>query len=113
MLGDREKMIFEALVDLHVRDAQPVSSTAVRQEIELDLSTASIRNVLHGLEEKGLLHQPHTSAGRVPTPEGYRLYVDLFLRPTSLPEAWERRIAAEVQAARDVHDLMACVSRLL
>jgi heat-inducible transcriptional repressor len=112
-LSERERLIFEALVDVHVRGAEPVSSAAVRQHIGGDLSSASIRNVLHALEDKGLLHQPHTSAGRVPTAEGYRLFVDLFLRPTSLPDAWHRRIAAELQATRDVHELLERVSRLL
>lgn len=113
MLGERERLIFEAVVDLHIREAQPVSSAAVQREIDLDLSSASIRNVLHGLEEKGLLHQPHTSAGRVPTGEGYRLYVDLLLRPTRVPEPWLRRIEAELQATRDVHEVLDRISHLL
>lgn len=112
-LGERERLIFEAVVDLHIQDAQPVSSAAVQREIDVDLSSASIRNVLHGLEEKGLLQQPHTSAGRVPTRDGYRLYVDLFLRPTAVPDAWQRRIEAELQATRDLHDILDRVSRLL
>jgi heat-inducible transcriptional repressor len=112
-LTEREKILFAALVDLHVRDAGPVSSAVLQKEIDVDLSSASIRTVLHGLEEKGLLHQPHTSAGRVPTADGYRLYVDLFCRPARLPEAWLGRIRAEVQATHDVHDVLERVSRLL
>jgi heat-inducible transcriptional repressor len=112
-LSEREKAILEALVELHVRDAAPVSSAAIQHELHADLSSASIRNVLHGLEEKGLLQQPHTSAGRVPTSDGYRLYVDLFLRPERLPETWVRHIEAELQASRDVHEVLDRVSKLL
>jgi heat-inducible transcriptional repressor len=112
-LTERERRILSALVDIHVRDAQPVSSAAVQRELDLDLSSASIRNVLHHLVDLGLLHQPHTSAGRVPTPEGYRLYVDLFLRPAALPDSWLHHIEAELQAVRDTHGILERVSRLL
>jgi heat-inducible transcriptional repressor len=112
-LSEREKLILEALVELHVRDAAPVSSSAIQHQLGVDLSSASIRNVLHGLEEKGLLQQPHTSAGRVPTSDGYRLYVDLFLRPAQLPIAWVRHIDAELQASHDMHEILARVSKLL
>lgn len=112
-LSDRERVIFEALVDLYIREAQPVPSSALQRDLGIDLSSASIRNVLARLEDVGLLAQPHTSAGRVPTADGYRLYVDLFVRPARLPDSWQRRIAAEVQAARDVRELLERVSRLL
>lgn len=112
-LNDRERSIFEALVDLYVRDAGPVSSANLQKELGVDLSSASIRNVLHGLEEKGLLHQPHTSAGRVPTSEGYRVYVDLFCKPVRLPDSWVQRIQSEIQSAHDVSDILGRVSRLL
>jgi len=115
-LSERERLILEALVELHVREAGPVSSASLHKELGLDLSSASIRNVLHGLEEKGLLHQPHTSAGRVPTREGYRAYVNHFCRPVRLPEAWVRRIHAVLQAEpapRDVPEILGRVSTLL
>jgi heat-inducible transcriptional repressor len=112
-LNERERALFEALVELHVRDAGPVSSAALQKEVGLDLSSASIRTVLHGLEEKGLLQQPHTSSGRVPTSDGYRLYVDLFCRPVRLPDAWMRRIEDDVQASRDVPEILGRVAKLL
>jgi heat-inducible transcriptional repressor len=90
-----------------------VSSGALQSEVGLGLSSASIRHVLHGLEEKGLLQQPHTSAGRVPSAEGYRLFVDLCLRPARLPQSWQQRIEAELQHSRDTHELLQRVSRLL
>jgi heat-inducible transcriptional repressor len=112
-LNDRERTIFEALVDLYVRDATPVSSAALHSELGVGLSSATIRNVLHGLEEKGLLQQPHKSAGRAPTVDGYRLYVDLCCKPVQLPEAWVQRIFNEVQAANEVSDILGRVSKLL
>jgi len=115
-LSEREKVILEALVGLHVSGAGPVSSLSMQRELGLDVSSATIRNVLHGLEEKGLLWQPHTSAGRVPTLAGYRAFVDQFCRPTRLPEPWERRIRVELQLERrnqDVHAVLERVSRLL
>jgi heat-inducible transcriptional repressor len=115
-LNEREKIILEALVELYVRDAGAVSSGALHRELGVPLSSASIRNVLHGLEEKGLLHQPHTSAGREPTRAGYRVYVDLFCRPLELPAEWADRIRSGLQlepATQDVHEILERVSRLL
>ncbi|MFQ5600205.1 MAG: heat-inducible transcriptional repressor HrcA [Candidatus Krumholzibacteriia bacterium] len=115
-LSDREKAVLEALVELFIRDAGPVSSGQIGSMVGLGVSSATIRNVLHGLEEKGLLLQPHTSAGRVPTRRAWRLYVDSFCRPTRLPERWLRRIRCELTvdpASRDVQDLLERVSRLL
>ena len=115
-LNERERTILEALVELHVREAGPVSSASLHKELGLDLSSASIRHVLHGLEEKGLLQQPHTSAGRVPTREGYRAYVDHFCRPLRLPDTWLRRIHTVLQAEpapREVPEILGRVSTLL
>jgi len=112
-LSERERDIFQALVELHVRDAAPVSSASLQKEFGVDLSSATIRNVLHGLEEKGLLQQPHTSAGRVPTADGYRMYVDLYCRPVQLPASWVQRIHTALQASSDVDDLLTRVVKLL
>src|SRR5262245_10333855 len=112
-LSERERDIFQALVELHVRDAAPVSSASLQKEFGVDLSSATIRNVLHGLEEKGLLQQPHTSAGRVPTADGYRTYVDLYCKPVQLPAAWVQRIHTALQVSNDVDDLLSRVVKLL
>ena len=115
-LTDRERLVLGALVELFVRDAGPVSSGHVQEEVGLGLSSATIRNVLHGLEERGLLHQPHTSAGRVPTRDGYRVYVETFCRPARLPSTWVRRIQETLHPAtaqQPVHEVLARVSHLL
>ncbi len=115
-LSEREQAVLEALVELFVRDAGPVSSGHLQSELPLSVSSATIRNVLHRLEKKGLLHQPHTSAGRVPTPLGYRLYVETYLRPARLPGRLVRRIHQELtqdQTQQGVQNILQRVSHLL
>jgi heat-inducible transcriptional repressor len=76
MLSERELQVLRVVVDLHIRDGAPVSSLAVKESSGMTVSTATIRNVMAGLERHGYIIKPHTSAGRVPTDKGYRLYVD-------------------------------------
>lgn len=75
-LSERKKKILRAVVEMYVQNAEPVGSKAVAQWAELDVSSATIRNDMADLEEQGYLEQPHTSAGRIPSPKGYRLYVN-------------------------------------
>ncbi|KGM39538.1 HrcA family transcriptional regulator [Aquabacterium sp. NJ1] len=86
MLDDRAKILLKALVERYIADGQPVGSRTLSRASGLDLSAATIRNVMADLEELGLIVSPHTSAGRVPTPKGYRLFVDTMLtsRPVTL-----------------------------
>jgi heat-inducible transcriptional repressor len=79
MLDDRAKILLKALVERYIADGQPVGSRTLSRASGLDLSAATIRNVMADLEELGLIVSPHTSAGRVPTPKGYRLFVDTML----------------------------------
>lgn len=75
-LSDREKLIFQSIVESFISTAAPVGSRFLSKKYKISLSPATIRNVMTDLEEKGLILQPHTSAGRVPTDKGYRQYVD-------------------------------------
>ncbi|CAH0349160.1 heat-inducible transcriptional repressor HrcA [Aquabacterium sp. CECT 9606] len=79
MLDDRAKILLKALVERYIADGQPVGSRTLSRAAGLDLSAATIRNVMADLEELGLIVSPHTSAGRVPTARGYRLFVDTML----------------------------------
>lgn len=79
MLDDRSKMLMKALVERYIADGQPVGSRTLSKAAGLDLSPATIRNVMSDLEDLGLIVSPHTSAGRVPTARGYRLFVDTML----------------------------------
>jgi len=87
MLDDRAKILLKALVERYIADGQPVGSRTLSKASGLDLSAATIRNVLADLEELGLIVSPHTSAGRVPTARGYRLFVDTML--TSRPQGFD------------------------
>jgi len=79
MLDERARTLLKALVERYIADGQPVGSRTLSRASGLDLSPATIRNVMADLEELGLIASPHTSAGRIPTARGYRLFVDTML----------------------------------
>lgn len=93
MLEDRRSEILRVLVEEHIRTGEPVSSRAVAERSRLQVSTATIRNDLAALESEGFAVQPHTSAGRVPTANAYRYYVD-HLGPGRLRNTAQAKIAA-------------------
>ncbi len=78
-LTDREKEVLKYVVENFIRSASPIGSRSVSKQTDLNLSSATIRNVMSDLEERDLLDTPHTSAGRIPTDKGYRYYVDLLM----------------------------------
>lgn len=90
-LSDRRNEILRAIVRHYVRSGEPVGSKTLVERYKLDVSPATVRNEMAALEEAGLIYQPHTSAGRVPTDSGYRLFVDRST-PPRLPEKEARRI---------------------
>ena len=75
-MTERKKKVLRSVVDLYIRTAEPVGSKAITQLPDMQYSSATIRNEMADLTEMGYLEQPHTSAGRVPSAAGYRLYVD-------------------------------------
>jgi heat-inducible transcriptional repressor len=91
MLENRRSEVLRALVEEHIKTGEPVSSRAVVERSRLHVSAATVRNDLAILEKEGLVHQPHTSAGRIPTVEGYRYYVD-HLGPGRLRQAAQAKI---------------------
>jgi heat-inducible transcriptional repressor len=98
MLDERARTLLKALVERYIAEGQPVGSRTLSRASGLELSPATIRNVMADLEELGLIASPHTSAGRVPTARGYRLFVDTMLtaRPVNLAE-----VPPEMAAVRD------------
>ena len=98
MLDDRARTLLKTLVERYIADGTPVGSRTLSRTSGLDLSPATIRNVMADLEDLGLIASPHTSAGRIPTARGYRLFVDTMLtaRPLDLGQ-----MPAEVAAARE------------
>lgn len=99
-LTERKRAILKAVVEDHIDTAEPVGSKALTGHPELSYSSATIRNEMSELEEMGYLEQPHTSAGRVPTPKGYRMYVNELMKQSAvsvqdaqlIKESLERRI---------------------
>lgn len=112
MLNERAHILLKALVERYIEEGQPVGSRTLAAHAGLNLSPASIRNIMADLEEGGFIASPHTSAGRVPTPKGYRLFVDTLL--TVKPLADPERIRIEAKLMPDnPQRLMASASRLL
>lgn len=116
-MNERERQILTAVIEEHVQTAQPVSSGVLADKYELQLSPATIRSVMNGLEELGLLYSPHTSAGRVPTEAAYRWYVAQSLALQGLPtpreqELLERRFTPEPVQLRPLAQMLAELIRL-
>ena len=83
-LTDRKKRILRAIIESYIQSAEPVGSKAIAQAIGMEVSSATIRNEMADLEAMGLLEKPHTSAGRIPSPKGYRLYVNELMEEHKL-----------------------------
>jgi heat-inducible transcriptional repressor len=97
MLTERERVVLVSVINDYVETAQPVGSRKLVKKYMPDISPATVRNTMSDLEDKGLLMQPHTSAGRVPTDKAYRLYVDHLLRVQLLTRGEMTRIETELQ----------------
>jgi heat-inducible transcriptional repressor len=113
-LDDRKGAILRAIVEQYVASAQPVGSRTVAEASGLGVSAATIRNEMGALERDGLIHQPHTSAGRVPTDLGYRYYVDHLAGAGTLTPELRREVADFfTSASRAMDDLLHDTSLLL
>jgi heat-inducible transcriptional repressor len=114
IISSDEIRILRNVIDLFVETGEPVSSKMIKSRFRLEESTANIRKILHRLEDMGFLYKPHISAGRIPSDEGYRLYVDdiktLYPLNRRLGERIRRRIG---QDWGDIRDVMAVTSQLL
>ncbi|NBP18887.1 MAG: heat-inducible transcription repressor HrcA, partial [Burkholderiaceae bacterium] len=92
MMDDRSKVLLKTLIERYIEEGQPVGSRTLSRFSGLDLSAATIRNVMADLEDLGLVTSPHTSAGRIPTPRGYRLFVDTMLTIRPLEELASKQV---------------------
>ncbi|GLR13013.1 heat-inducible transcription repressor HrcA [Chitinimonas prasina] len=97
MLSERAQILLKTLVERYIAEGQPVGSRTLSKYSGLELSPASIRNVMSDLEELGLIISPHTSAGRIPTPLGYRLFVDTLLTIQPLEQLQIRELQGQLQ----------------
>ena len=112
-LPDRAQLMLRSLIDRYVRDGQPVGSRTLARDLGLNLSPATIRNVMSDLEERGYLHSPHTSAGRVPTAAGYRLFVDTLLQVQPLENEAISVLRSELNPDKTSNELVQSASSLL
>ncbi len=113
-LKDREKAILRFVIHQFILTANPVGSRNISKQFDLGLSPASIRNVMADLEERGLLNHPHTSAGRVPTDKGYRVYVDLLMEPPQLDKKAKRIIDLNISSVHtETEELLKLTSLIL
>lgn len=116
-LNERKQRLLMALVERHIRDGQPVGSKALASGSGLTVSPATVRNIMAELEDYGVLASPHTSAGRVPTELGYRLYVDSLLESSAMESPDHRQLKSELQQMlapeQSPQELVAQASRTL
>ena len=115
-LSDRSRRLLATLVREHIVTGEPVSSQALARASGLGVSSATIRNMFARLEAEGYLHQPHTSAGRVPTDRGYRVFVDLLLesrKPAKLAAGVEHELRQHAERSPLIDDLLISVSHMV
>jgi len=113
-LSDREKQILLNLINYYISSADPVGSRVIATKFQMGLSSATIRNTLQDLEDLGLVEQPHTSAGRVPTDKGYRVYIDYLLKPDVLTDEEKKTIKnAIVKEGRGINEILGQTARVL
>ena len=114
-LTDRDRKILQAIITDYIQTAQPVGSRIVSKKYKMELSPATIRNVMVDLEEMGFLTQPHTSAGRVPTDKAYRFYVDAILNMRRLNPEEKEHIEKGLMLKEDpdINEVMKRASHLL
>ncbi len=109
-LDKRAQTLLKALVERYIADGQPVGSRALARISGLDLSPATIRNIMSDLEELGLVASPHTSAGRIPTPRGYRLFVDSLLTVQTIDES---TVEARLHGGHSSQKIIASAAQVL
>ncbi|MEW5993252.1 MAG: heat-inducible transcriptional repressor HrcA [Candidatus Zixiibacteriota bacterium] len=113
-LTEREKQVLFNLIDYYIRSAGPVGSRVIANKFRMGLSSATIRNTLQDLEELGLVQQPHTSAGRIPTDLGYRVYVDYLLKPEALSQEQKEAIKDSIlKDGRGINAILGQTCRVL
>ncbi|CAN5633194.1 heat-inducible transcriptional repressor HrcA [soil metagenome] len=114
MLDERKASILRAVVEEYIETAQPVGSSHVTRAVAVQVSSATVRNEMAVLEQDGYLHQPHTSAGRVPTDKGYRFFVDELAGPGQLDAAGSQQVRAFFAKAHgELEAMLRDTSRLL
>jgi heat-inducible transcriptional repressor len=112
-LNERSLHLLKTLVERYIQDGQPVGSQALSKDSDINLSPATIRNVMADLDNLGLIHSPHTSAGRVPTAKGYRFFVDSLLTVKPLESEAVNQLSTELKEADNADDILNRASKIL
>jgi heat-inducible transcriptional repressor len=112
-ISERAQQLLKALVESYIRDGQPVGSRSLSRDSGMSLSSATIRNVMADLETYGFVSSPHTSAGRIPTPKGYRFFIDTLLEVRPIEAAAAEQLRASLQGGGDSRALVSAASQLL
>lgn len=113
LISERAQLLLKALVRRYIREGQPVGSKALVEESGLPVSSATVRNVMGDLEALGLIRAPHTSAGRVPTAQGYRFFVDTLVTMQPLEQLPISALERELSRDKSSRELVASASQLL
>lgn len=115
VVSERAQMLLKSLIERHIRDGQPVGSRSLLEETGLSISPATVRNVMSDLEERGFITAPHTSAGRIPTAQGYRLFVDSLITMQSIESQAQvmHSLPTELNPDMNAKQLAQSVSHLL
>ncbi|VAW90801.1 Heat-inducible transcription repressor HrcA [hydrothermal vent metagenome] len=111
--SERAESLLKTLIERYIQDGQPIGSRALARDSELDLSPATIRNVMSDLEEMGLILAPHTSAGRVPTDKGYRMFVDSLLTVKPMQDAVIETIKQQLATSATTDSVISNASSML
>ena len=113
ILNDRAAILLKQLVASYIHDGLPVGSRQLAQDAGLDISSATIRNVMSGLEKNGLVVAPHTSAGRIPTEQGLRLFVDSLLEVQPIEAKLVTQLQQQLDPDKDMDELVSQASQLV
>jgi len=112
-VSDRARLLLKSLVELYVREGQPVGSKALADTFQSPISSATVRNVMAELEEQGFVKSPHTSAGRVPTTQGYRMFVDSLIKVEPLDLGDLSNLSTNLDPDMSSQELVSSASELL
>ena len=113
VLNDRARHLLKTLIDCYVTEGQPVGSRRLADAAGLNISTATIRNVMASLDQLGLVVSPHTSAGRIPTEQGFRLFVDSMIEVSPIENALQKKLQEYLDPDQDRESLIETASGLL
>lgn len=113
LVNERAQLLLKSLVERYIRDGQPVGSKSLLEEAGLPISAATVRNVMSDLEERGFITSPHTSSGRIPTAQGYRLFVDQLLTVQPVAKMDLASLESSLNPDKSPTELAQVASRLL